>query len=205
MGFYADHILPWALHLCMRADELAELRRAVLPAARGRVLELGVGSGLNLPFYDGDVEAVVGIDPSAPLLAMARKHLDRAPCAVELVAGSAEEVPYEDKSFDSVVTTWTLCTIPDAAKALAEARRLLKPGGELVFIEHGRAPDPGVARWQHRLNPLWRRIGGGCNLDRDIPGLIRGAGFDLVELETGYLVKGPRTHTYLYKGRARPA
>lgn len=205
MGFYHDHILPWAVHLSMRSKELGELRRAVLPAARGRVLELGVGSGLNLPLYDGDVTSVIGIDPSERLLAMARSRAPQAPCAVELVAGSAEDPPYEDRSFDSVVTTWTLCTIPDAAKALAEARRLLKPGGELVFIEHGRAPDPGVARWQRRLNPVWRRIGGGCNLDRDIPGLIEGAGFAFSELETGYMVKGPRTHTYLYKGRARPA
>lgn len=205
MGFYDRYVLPWVLHLAMKKKDVTEWRQRVVPAARGRVLEVGIGSGLNLPFYSSAVEAVWGLDPSAELLRMARKAAGTAPFAIELVNQSAEEIRFDDRHFDSVVTTWTLCSIPDPMRALGEMRRVLKPDGELIFIEHGLAPEPGVARWQRRLGPLWGRVTGGCNLDRDIERIIRGAGFHMTQLETGYLLTGPRPLTYHFTGRARPA
>ena len=136
MGFYRDRILPPFLHLSMRTREATRHRRQVVPAARGRVLEVGIGSGLNLPYYGPGVTAVYGLDPSAALLAMARKAARRAPFEIELVNRSAEDIPFDDDSFDSVVTTWTLCSIPDVLAALDEMRRVLKSGGEFLFIEH---------------------------------------------------------------------
>ncbi len=205
MGFYDRYVLPWVLHLAMKKKDVALWRQRVVPAARGRVLEVGIGSGLNLPVYSPAVEAVWGLDPSAELLRMARKAAGTAPFAIELVNQSAEEIRFDDRHFDSVVTTWTLCSIPDPMQALGEMRRVLKPDGELHFIEHGLAPEPRVARWQRRLGPLWGRVSGGCNLDRDIERIIRGAGFHITQLETGYLLAGPRPLTYHYTGRARPA
>lgn len=205
MGFYDRYVLPWVLHLAMKKKDVTEWRQRVVPAARGRVLEVGIGSGLNLPFYSSAVEAVWGLDPSAELLRMARKAAGTAPFAIELVNQSAEEIRFDDRHFDSVVTTWTLCSIPDPMRALAEMRRVLKPDGELIFIEHGLAPEPGVARWQRRLGPLWGRVTGGCNLDRDMDAMIRGAGFRMTQIETGYLLTGPRPLTYHFTGRARPA
>lgn len=202
MAFYRDHILPYLLHAAMKNKAAAAQRADLLRAARGRVLEIGIGSGLNLPFYGGEVTALVGVDPSAALLAMARKAVPGLPFPVELVEEGAEKLPLEASTFDSVVTTWTLCTIPGAREALGEMRRVLKPGGELIFIEHGRAPEPGVARWQDRLNPLWNRVAGGCNMNRPIEQLISEAGFAVSSLEKGYLIKGPRPLTYHYKGRA---
>ena len=205
MGIYDRYVLPWVLHLAMKKKDVALWRQRVVPAARGRVLEVGIGSGLNLPFYSSAVAAVWGLDPSAALLRMARKAAGTAPFAIELVNQSAEEIRFDDRHFDSVVTTWTLCSIPDPMQALGEMRRVLKPDGELHFIEHGLAPEPRVARWQRRLGPLWGRVSGGCNLDRDMEGMIRGAGFHVTQLETGYLLKGPRPLTYHFTGRARPA
>lgn len=204
MGFYTDRLLPHLLHLAMRAPPIAKLRQRVVPAARGRVLELGMGSGLNLPLYGPEVERVVGVDPSERLLAMARRAAEESPLSLAFEAGSAEALPFEAGSFDTVVSTWTLCSIPDAAKALAEARRVLAPGGRLLFIEHGLAPESSVARWQDRLNPLWRRCAGGCNMNRAVDQLVRSAGFAFETLETGYLVSGPRPLTYHYTGAARP-
>jgi ubiquinone/menaquinone biosynthesis C-methylase UbiE len=201
MGFYADHLLPGLVDLAMRQKVLGPYRTRTVGAAEGRVLEIGVGSGLNLPLYGSRVTAVVGIEPSPPLLRRARRHAARPP--VELIEGTAEALPLEDKSVDTVVTTWTLCSIPDAVRALAEARRVLRPGGALLFVEHGRAPEPSVARWQDRLDPLWSRLAGGCHLDRPIDVLIQAAGFRLDRLETSR-VPGPRTHTFLYHGRALP-
>ena len=151
MSFYSDHVLPRLLNLAMRNKGLEAYRRRLVPAAEGRVLEIGIGSGLNLPFYGPGVAEVVGLDPSAPLLRMAG-----------LLEGSAEAIPLEDASFDTVLTTWTLCSVRDAGAALAEIRRVLKPAGHLLFVEHGSAPDAAVARWQDRLTPLWKPIAGGC-------------------------------------------
>ncbi len=202
MGFYQRHVLHWLIHLGMKAREVTRYRKRVIPAARGRVLEVGIGSGLNLPFYSSEVEAVCGLDPSEKLLAMARKAARKAPFGVELVPRPAEDIPFDDKTFDSVVVTWSLCSIPGAPTALGEMRRVLKPGGELIFIEHGLSPEPRIAAWQNRLNPLWNRCAGGCNLNRPMDVLIRAAGFRITRLETGYLLKGPRPLTYHYEGRA---
>ena len=204
MGLYGRWLLPRLLDLAMRNKEATRYRKKTIPEASGRVLEIGAGSGLNLPFYSSSVTRLYALDPSETLLNMARKKHAPASFAVEFLEGSAEEIPLESRSIDTVVTTWTLCTVPDAAKALREARRVLRPGGTLLFAEHGHAPDPAVQDWQRRLNPLWMRIAGGCHLDRRIDQLIREAGFDIFELENEYL-KGPRPFTYTYCGRAGAA
>jgi ubiquinone/menaquinone biosynthesis C-methylase UbiE len=204
MSFYQRQVLPRLVHLAMRQATLLPFRKRVIAAAEGRVLEVGIGSGLNLPLYGPSVRAIIGLEPSPELLLMAHGRAASAPVPVELLEASAESVPLETASIDTVVTTWTLCTIPDAHRALAELRRVLKPGGALLFVEHGRAPEPGVARWQDRLDPLWRRLAGGCHLNRKIDALISGSGFRIDTLAHARL-PGPRTHTYLYEGRARPA
>ena len=205
MNLYERWVLPRLIDLTMKNREATRHRQGLLPAARGRVLEIGIGSGLNLPFYGAEVERVVGVDPSEELLALTRGRLRDAPFEVELLARTAEALPFEAGRFDSAVTTWTLCSVPDAMSALAELRRVLKPGGQLIFVEHGRAEAPGVAAWQDRLNGLWGRLAGGCNINRPIAAMIRDAGFRIEDLETGHLVKGPKLLTYHYRGRARPA
>jgi ubiquinone/menaquinone biosynthesis C-methylase UbiE len=202
MSFYQRHVLPRLLHMAMRQEALLPFRRRVVSAAEGRVLEVGIGSGLNLPLYGPAVRTVIGLDPSEELLRMARERAAATPIPVELLEASAEAVPLDAASIDTVVTTWTLCTIPDANRALGELRRVLKPGGALLFVEHGRAPEPVVALWQERLDPLWRRIAGGCHLNRKIDDLISGSGFRVDTLANARL-PGPRTHTFLYEGRAR--
>jgi ubiquinone/menaquinone biosynthesis C-methylase UbiE len=204
MSFYQDRILPHLVHLSMRQRNLVAYRQRVIAAAEGRVVEIGVGSGLNLPLYTGRVEHVIGLDPSPRLLEMASEAKDKAAVPVELLEDSAEAIPLDDNSVDTVVTTWTLCTIPDAMRALGEMRRVLKPGGQLLFVEHGRSPDASVRRWQDRLTPMWRRVGGGCHLNRAIDELIAGSGFRIERLDTGYMV-GPKPMTFMYEGRARSA
>ena len=203
MNFYDRWVLPPILDLAMRQSQLAKYRREVVAAARGRVLEVGVGSGLNILFYSQQVEMVVGIDPSPRLLAIARRRGASAGSCTELLQGSATAIPLADKSVDTVVMTWTLCSIADPLAALREMRRVLRPSGMLLFVEHGLAPEPGVERWQHRLTPIWCHVAGGCHLDRKIDDLVRSAGFDLMELRTEYAA-GPRPITYMYIGRARP-
>jgi ubiquinone/menaquinone biosynthesis C-methylase UbiE len=204
MGFYRDRVVPSLIDLAMRNAEATRRRTVVVPRARGRVLEVGIGSGLNLPYYTRDVTALVGVEPSAKLAAMTRRKLGGVPFPVELVERSAEALPLDDASFDTVVTTWVLCSIPDPLRALGEMRRVLAPGGRLVFVEHGLAPDAGVRRWQQRLNPLWRRISGGCNFDRGIDDLLERAGFRIATLERFYL-KGARLVTATYEGTALAA
>ena len=205
MGFYQKYLLPFALHHAMRHRDLTALRKRLLPAARGRVLEVGIGSGLNLPLYGEAVTSLLGVDPSKELLARAAQAARSLPFSVDLLPRGAEDLPIASRSIDTVVTTWTLCTIPDAGQALKEMKRVLKPEGRLLFVEHGHAPEPRVAAWQDRLNPLWNRCAGGCNLNRRIDSLVRDAGFRIERLETGYLVKGPRPLTYLFDGTAVPA
>lgn len=203
MGLYQDHILPFLVHRTMRQRNLAAYRARVIPAAEGRVLEIGIGSGLNLPLYGAAVERVVGLDPSPKLLAMTRKAARQASISVELIEAGAEAIPLSNGSIDTVVTTWTLCSIPGVQNAIGEMRRVLKPGGRLLFVEHGRASDLGVCRWQDCLTPLWRRVSGGCHLNRAIGELIESAGFRIDRLETGYM-RGPKPMTFMYEGSARP-
>jgi ubiquinone/menaquinone biosynthesis C-methylase UbiE len=173
-----------------------------VPAATGRVLEIGIGSGLNLPLYSQNVQQVIGLDPSPKLLEMARRVKRRSLPLVDFIEGSAEEIPLESAAVDTVVTTWTLCSIPDAARALREMHRVLKPGGRLLFVEHGRAPDPNVVWWQDRLTPIWKCVGGGCHLNRPIGALIEGTGFRFERFETGYM-PGPKPMTFMYEGSAQ--
>lgn len=177
-------------------------RQKVVPLARGRVLEIGIGSGLNLPFYDENkVARVWGLDPSPEMIRMAGKAAETAPFEVEFVPLPIEEAPLEDGFVDTVVVTYTLCTIPDPGSALRHMARVLKPGGELIFCEHGLAPDAGVRRWQRRMNPIWKRLAGGCHLDRNIPELIKQGGFRIRDLETLYL-PGWRPGSFNYWGTA---
>lgn len=200
MGLYEKYLLPRLLDMAMKSPDFARLRGELVPEAEGRVLELGIGSGLNLPFYRRGVH-VTGVDPSLELQVYAREVAGKHAVDVEFVSESAENLPFDDRSFDSAVITWTLCTIADPVSALAEVRRVLKPGGKLIFAEHGQSPETGVARWQDRLNPLWRKIGGGCNLNRRPDRSILETGFKLVAMEEGYL-PGPRFATYNYRGIA---
>jgi ubiquinone/menaquinone biosynthesis C-methylase UbiE len=202
MGFYRDQVVPLLTNSSMRNKHLAGYRDRVIPAATGRVLEVGIGSGFNLSRYSFNVQEVIGLEPSPKLLNMAR-HLGRQSFPVGLIEGSAEEIPLEDTSIDTVVTTWTLCTIPDPSRALNEMRRVLKPGGRLLFVEHGRAPDPNVVWWQDRLTPIWKRLGGGCHLNRAIESLFQGSGFRFERLDTGYM-RGPKPMTFMYEGSALP-
>lgn len=204
MTFYRRHVLPCLLHLAMRQKLLLPFRRRVIGAAEGKVLEIGIGSGINLPLYSPPVRSVIGVEPSPELLRMARRRATAATVPVEILQASAETLPFDDCSVDTVVMTWTLCTIADAPQALAEMRRVLKPGGALLFVEHGRAPELGVARWQDRLDPLWCRIAGGCHLNRKIDELISASGFRIDSLVNPRL-SGPQTHGFLYEGRARLA
>jgi ubiquinone/menaquinone biosynthesis C-methylase UbiE len=204
MSFYEDHILPHLINLTMRNSYLVPYRERVISAAEGRVLEIGIGSGLNLPFYGPQVQEILGLEPSRRLVAMAQRAARQSSSVVTLIEGSAETIPLYDRSIDTVVTTWTLCTIPEALQALGEMRRVLKSGGQLLFVEHGLAPEEGVQKWQHRLTPIWKRIGGGCHLNRRIRSLIETAGFRITGLENSYLPKAPRMMGYLYEGRARP-
>jgi ubiquinone/menaquinone biosynthesis C-methylase UbiE len=201
-NWYERHVLPWLIDLACGIRPVRRQRRKVVPLARGRVLEIGIGTGLNLEHYDPSrVQKVVGLDPGLQMHRLARKRLARTTLAVELGGLSAEKIPYPDASFDTVVVTYSLCTIPEPVAALREMRRVLRPGGSLVFCEHGRAPDEGVRRWQDRLTPYWKKIAGGCHLNRDIPALLAQAGFRCTDLETMYL-PGPRPLTFNYWGTA---
>ncbi len=203
MSWYEKNVSTPILDWMMRQKPLMMQRDKVVPRAYGRVLEIGVGTGLNLSFYDSEkVEKVWGLDPSNDLKALARERASSAGVDLDFVGLSGEEIPAEDDSFDSVVVTYTLCTIPDAARALTEMHRVMKPGADLFYCEHGSAPDADVRRWQDRLNPVWKLIAGGCNLNRRIPELIGGAGFELEEPETMY-IPGPRPLTFNYWGSAK--
>jgi ubiquinone/menaquinone biosynthesis C-methylase UbiE len=203
MSFYEEWILPTLIDLSMRNKRLRPYRERVAGAAEGRVLDVGIGSGLNLPFYARQAQEVFGLDPSPRLLERARRNRQRADVPVRLLEGSAERIPLADRSMDTIVMTWTGCSIPDVRAALMEMRRVLRVGGRLLFVEHGRAPDAGVARWQDRLDPLWLRFSGGCHLNRKIDDLLSDAGFRIDRLETGY-IPGPRIMTFLYEGAAGP-
>jgi ubiquinone/menaquinone biosynthesis C-methylase UbiE len=202
MGFYRRHILPHLIEMAMRKKDCAALRAEWLPQARGDVLEIGIGSGLNLPFYGQQVRKVFGLDPSLELQRMARTRAEGRSLEVEFLLQSAEESPpLPDRSIDTAVVTWSLCSIPNPAKALVQIKRVLKKDGCLIFIEHGQADDPSVVAWQNRLTPMWKAIAGGCHLNRNVDTIIESSGFRITELRRTYL-PGPRPITYTYQGRA---
>ena len=203
MGFYHDRILPHIINLAMSTKAIKAERRRCLEPVAGVVLEVGFGSGLNLPFYPASVTKLVGVDPSAISARLARTRIEAAPFPVEIIGLSAEKLPMGDGSVDAIVSTFTLCTIPDAAGALREMRRVLKPGGRLHFVEHGRADDPRVAGWQQRLNGIQQALFGGCNLNRPISALVGLAGFEIEQLENEYLKGAPKFGGFLYRGVAR--
>jgi len=204
VSLYSDYILPHFINLSMRKGDLTPYRERVISRAAGRVLEIGIGSGHNLQLYGKSVEELLGLEPSPQLMSMAQRESVRCRRTLTLIAGSAEAIPLEDHYFDTVVTTWTLCSIPRAGDALTEMRRVLRPSGQLLFVEHGLSPEAAVQRWQERLTPMWKRIGGGCHLNRPIRTLIESAGFSIADLKTGYM-RGPRPLTFMYEGRATPA
>jgi ubiquinone/menaquinone biosynthesis C-methylase UbiE len=203
MGFYDDRVLPFMIDKACGAPPILKQRQKIVPLAEGRVLEVGMGSGINLQFYDPSrVELVFGLEPSVGMRRKAQKNLDSAPVEVRWLDLPGEEVPLDDQSVDTIVLTFTLCTIPDFRTALAQMRRVLKPGGTMLFCEHGEAPDESVRRWQERINPIWKKIAGGCNLNRPIPTNLEDAGFSIAKLETMYLPGAPRFAAYNYWGSA---
>ena len=202
MNLYDRYLLPTLIDLLCGIKPVQRQRAKIVPRAQGRVLEIGIGTGRNLPFYDKSrLQQLYGLDPAAQMHPKARQRMLDAGLEVELLELPAEKIPMADASFDTVITTFTLCSIPDAIAALREMRRVLKPGGVLLFCEHGTAPDASVRRWQDRLTPLWKPLAGGCHLNRDIPALLREGGFRIVDMEQLYL-PGPRPLTYNYWGSA---
>lgn len=204
-ALYEHHLLPGLIDCACGMKAVNRERAKVVPLAHGRVLEIGIGTGHNLPYYDAaKLTSLCGLDPAAQMQPKARGRMAAAGLAVELLALSAETIPAADAHFDCIVCTFTLCTIPDPVAALREMRRVLKPDGLLLFSEHGLAPDAGVRRWQDRLTPLWKPLAGGCHLNRDIPALLEAGGFAIRDLQRRYL-KGPRPMTYVSTGQAVPA
>ena len=191
-NWYERHVLPYVIHFACGTAPIRKQRLKVIPQAHGRVLEVGLGTGLNLPFYDKRrVRSIVGVDPALRMHRLALRRVQACGIDVELVGLSAEKLPLEDASFDTVVSTYTLCTIADWERALEQMRRVLKPGGQLLFSEHGEAPDERVRAWQHRVDPVWTRLAGGCHITRPIPRMIEAAGFVFVDVESTYL-PGPK-------------
>lgn len=203
MGLYDRFILPHVIELAMRQKTFTPFRERVAGAARGRVLEIGIGSGLNLASYCAGAEEVYGVDPSTELLAKASHRVKTARIPVRLIEGSSEKLPFDDRSFDTIVMTFSLCSIPDGALAMREMRRVLRPDGKLLFVEHGRAPDPTVVRWQNWLTPAWKRLAGGCHLNRKIDDLIKAGGFRIERLSQDYLKSAPRPFSFIYEGSAQ--
>jgi len=202
MSIYEKYLLPRIVNFACGLKPTMKQRQKVVPLAEGRVLEIGIGSGLNLPFFTSSkVKHLWGLDPSRETWALAHDKYRKCEFDVEFIEASAEDIPLDRGSADTVLVTYTICTIPDAISALREARRVLKPGGSLLFCEHGRAPDESVLRWQNRINPLWKKIGGGCNLNRPIPELIEQAGFRIRNMDTMY-IPGWRPASFNYWGAA---
>jgi ubiquinone/menaquinone biosynthesis C-methylase UbiE len=202
MGLYEKFILPKITEFLCSGKPIMYQRKKVVPLAKGRVLEIGIGSGLNLQFYDSsNVEYIWGLDISAQMRKMAEKRAKSIQSKVEFIGRSGNEIPLESNSVDTVLVTYTLCTIPDVGQALSEMSRVLMPGGELIFCEHGLAPDKDVRRWQNLMNPIWKRMGGGCNLNRPIPNLIEQGGFKINNIETMY-IPGWKPASFNYWGSA---
>jgi len=203
MKFYDEHVLPHLINCACSMAAIERLRAKMVPLAKGKVLEVGMGSGLNLKHYQKEnVDLVWGLEPSEGMRRKAQTNLDASNIKVEWLGLPSESIPLDDDSADSIVLTYTLCTIEDPMSALAEMRRVLKPDGQLIFSEHGQSPDESVRQWQNRVNPIWRKLAGGCNLNRAIPTLISDAGFNITKLDQKY-IKGPKIAAYQYFGMAR--
>lgn len=205
MNLYERYVLPRLVNCVCGSPAIERQRRLVVPRAKGRVLEIGFGSGLNLPHYDrAGVECVWGLEPSAPMRALAARRIATAGLDVRLLDSPGEDLPLPDHSVDSIVVTYSLCTIPDVMRALWQMRRVLRPGGAMLFSEHGAAPDAGVRRWQDRLDSVWGRVSGGCHLNREVSAMIDAAGFQLDWVESAYLPGTPRFAGYNTWGAASP-
>ena len=203
MSFYDDNVLPHIINLACGTTPIRRQREKIVPQAEGRILEKGMGSGINIPYYDTKkVEKVWGLEPSTGMRKKAQKRVDAAPFDLEWLDLPGEEIPLDDNSVDSIVLTYTLCTIPDWRSAVEQMRRVLKPGGKLLFSEHGKAPDAAVRAWQDRVNPLWMKLAGGCHLNRDIPALLKEGGFNIKEIDTLYVPKTPKIAAYTFLGYA---
>ena len=198
MGFYERRVVPHIINCACGTKPIRYQRKKVVPLAEGTVLEIGIGTGLNLPYYDGaKVTRVIGLDPSEASWRLAGERAKDLPFPVEFIGLPGEQIPLDDKSVDTVLCTFSLCTIPDPVKALEGMRRVLKPGGKLIFCEHGAAPD------DNRINPVWKTLFGGCNLNREMPSLIEEGGFHIAGLETMYLPSIPRFAGFNYWGVAQ--
>ena len=205
MSLYGKYILPKLLNGCCSNPPMVYQRKKVVPLAEGDVLEVGIGSGLNLPFYDkAKINKLWGLDPSEELNKMAAEVAKEEKMEVDFIISGAEEIPLPDNKVDTVILTYTMCTIPDVDLANEEIKRVLKPEGKLIFCEHGIAPDENIYKWQKRINPIWKRIAGGCNLHRNIPEIIENSGFNIKEIETMYLPSTPKFAGYNYWGFAKP-
>jgi len=203
-NLYDKYLLPKITNALCAAGPNMKQRGKIIPLASGRVLEIGAGSGLNFEFYDTyKVDRLFALDPSEEMLSMAQKQSRKKRIDVEYLLGGAEEIPVDSNSVDSIVITYTLCTIPDVQSSFMEMRRVLRPGGRLIFCEHGIAPDKSVQKWQNMLNPLWKRLGGGCHLNRNIPALIKNGAFEIVKLDTMY-IPGFKPASFNYWGVAKP-
>jgi ubiquinone/menaquinone biosynthesis C-methylase UbiE len=201
VGFYDDEVLPRAINVMLGNRECAKLRARAVAGLEGEVLEVGFGSGLNVPLYPAEVTKVLAVDPATVGRKLAADRVAASPIPVEYVGLDGEALPLPDESVDHALSTWTLCTIPDVHRALLEIRRVLRPGGTLHFLEHGLCPEPKVAKWQHRLTPLQRRIAGGCHFNRDIDALLVDADFTITR-EDHFSMRGPKTMGYMYEGVA---
>ena len=201
MGFYAKHILPCCFDKACSIGPIDKQRAKVVPLAKGRVLEIGIGSGLNLPHYNPThVDIVIGVDPDEHIWTRSRERREAVSFPVERIGLSGENIPMDTNSVDTVVVTYSLCTIPDPVKALIEMRRILKPGGDILFCEHGRAPETNIVKWQNRIDPIWSKLAGGCQSGRNIPSLIAQAGLKTTDIQQSY-IPGPKVLSYNYWGR----
>lgn len=202
MAFYREQVLPRVRNRLLDLGGTREIRARVCAGLRGEVIEIGFGSGLNLPFLPDDVATLWAVEPSRVARALSTRRRADAPVPVVFAADDAGALPFPDQRFDAALSTWTMCTLPDPVAALREVRRVLKPGRTLHFVEHGASPDEPVARWQDRATPLWHQLAGGCNLNRDVPGLLARAGFTVTTLETYYERRAPKVLGHMYEGRA---
>ena len=203
MSLYEKYVLPKFLNCACGSKPVSYQRKKVVPLAEGKVLEIGIGSGLNLPFYDkAKIDEIWGLDPSEQLSEMAKQVADEESMEVKFISSGAEDIPLPDNYFDCVLVTYTMCTIPEVQRANQEIRRVLKEDGKMIFCEHGEAPDQNIRKWQNRINPFWGKLAGGCNINRKIPSLIQESGFDIIEMEEMYLPNTPKIAGYNYWGYA---